>query len=191
VPAFVDLLRHGETAGGTRYRGRTDDPLTPEGWQQMRTATARGEWDRIVTSPLQRCRAFAAELAATRGIDLEVDPRLQEMDFGSWEGRTAEELMAEDRDALLRFWADPVAHPPPGGETLAALSLRVLDAWADLASGGRGARVLVVSHGGPIRVILGHLSGIAPAALITIQVPHGSLTRAGANAPGAVAAQRA
>lgn len=175
--ARIDLLRHGDAAGGPRYRGSTDDPLTATGWEQMRAAVAGQRWDRVVSSPLARCRAFAEALAAERGIDLAVDARLREMDFGRWEGRSAKELMRADRDALLRFWSDPVAHPPPGGEPLAALARRVLEAWREHADAAAGERVLLVSHGGPIRVILGHLAGIPQAALISLQVPPASLHR--------------
>ncbi|MFZ5557498.1 MAG: histidine phosphatase family protein [Pseudomonadota bacterium] len=173
----IDLLRHGEAAGGRRYRGSTDDPLTATGWEQMRSAVAGGAWDCIVSSPLSRCRAFAEALAAERGIDLAVDARLREMGFGCWEGRSAEELMRDERDALLRFWADPVANAPPDGEPLVEVARRVLEAWHEHAARTAGARVLMVSHGGPIRVILGHLAGVPDSALITLPVPLASLHR--------------
>lgn len=173
----IDLLRHGEAAGGRRYRGSTDDPLTATGWAQMHAVVADGKWDRIVTSPLARCCAFAAELAAERGIDVDIDARLREMGFGRWEGRSAEELMRDERDALLRFWADPVANAPPNGEPLADVARRVLEAWREHAARAAGARVLMVSHGGPIRVILGHLAGVPDSALITLPVPLASLHR--------------
>jgi broad specificity phosphatase PhoE len=174
---WFDLLRHGEAAGGSRYRGHTDDPLTPAGWQQMHDAVAHGDWDRIVTSPLVRCHRFALTLAEARKLPLEVDPRLREMDFGAWEGRTAESLMAQEPEALLRFWNDPLSNPPPGGESLVAFSERVLGAWREHASRLRAERVLMVTHGGPIRLILGHLAGSAPAELIAIPVPLASINR--------------
>ena len=56
---WVDLLRHGEPVGGSRYRGQVDDALSEKGWQQMWQAVAgRGDWQQIITSPLQRCQAF-------------------------------------------------------------------------------------------------------------------------------------
>jgi alpha-ribazole phosphatase len=174
---WFDLLRHGEAAGGSRYRGLTDDPLTPAGWQQMHDAVGHGDWDRILTSPLARCHRFALTLAKARKLPLEVDPRLQEMDFGAWEGRTAEALMAQEPETLLRFWNDPLSNPPPGGESLLAFSARVLGAWREHASRLRAERVLMVTHGGPIRLILGHLAGSAPTELIAIPVPLASINR--------------
>ncbi len=51
----IDFLRHGEVAGGSYYRGSTNDPLTPKGWQQMNQAIANRQWDHIISSPLNRC----------------------------------------------------------------------------------------------------------------------------------------
>ncbi|WP_205617267.1 histidine phosphatase family protein [Pelomicrobium methylotrophicum] len=175
---WFDLLRHGETEGGQRYRGVTDDPLTDAGWEQMwRAVRGKGLWDRIVTSPLERCAAFAEALAARHAIVLEVDERWREIDFGAWEGHTVEELMAQDPQALERFWRDPLAHPPPGGERLAAFRDRVLAAWRELASRCWGQRVLIVTHAGPIRVVLAHLSGWPANGLLSIEVPLASLMR--------------
>jgi broad specificity phosphatase PhoE len=56
----LDLLRHGETELGGGLRGSLDDALTDKGWQQMRAAVVeQGPWDRLVSSPLQRCARFA------------------------------------------------------------------------------------------------------------------------------------
>jgi Fructose-2,6-bisphosphatase len=64
---IFDLIRHGEPAGGQMYRGHKDDPLSEQGWQQMRNAiTGDDKWDHILSSPLLRCREFAAELAKER-----------------------------------------------------------------------------------------------------------------------------
>ncbi len=180
----LDLLRHGETPGGSRFRGRLDDPLTERGWEQMWAAVGPGAgdgegfpvWDGIVTSPLARCADFARALSQRRGIPLRMDPRLAELDFGDWEGRTAAELMATEAEALGRFWADPVAHPPPGGEPLLAFQARVLAAWEELVRQDRGDRTLVISHGGVIRVILCQVLGYPLRRLLELEVGHASLT---------------
>lgn len=175
---WIDLLRHGEAEGGARYRGSTDDPLTAAGWQQMEAAVdGQGPWDRIVTSPLARCADFARALARRQVVVLTVDERWREIDFGAWEGRTAQALMGEDPQALQRFWRDPVAHPPPGGESVHAFRDRVLTAWLELVSRCRGERVLIVTHGGPIRVVLTHLAGRSLADVLAIPVPLGHRVR--------------
>jgi len=171
----LHLLRHGETEGGPRYRGSSDDALTPLGWQQMETAVGDTTWDRIITSPLIRCADFARALAERRSIPLTIDPRLREMHFGAWEGKSAAELMESDADALARFWRDPAANPPPGGEPLADFQARMLGAWREIIQNHPGQRLLLVSHGGPIRAILCEVQGHPLTRMLEIEVGHGAL----------------
>lgn len=184
--AIIDLLRHGETEDGARYHGGTDVALSGRGWEQMWSAAAGVSWNRIVSSPLIRCAAFARALARHRAVPLEFDERLREMHFGEWEGRTAAELMAQDAAAVTRFWRDPVRHPPPGAEPLPRMQARVLSAWEAILRDEPEHRVLLVSHGGPIRVILCHVLARPLERLLEIEVGHASLRslRAHANAQG-------
>jgi alpha-ribazole phosphatase len=173
---FVGLLRHGEAEGGNVYRGRSDDPLSETGWTQMRLATAElSQWDRIVSSPLQRCAAFAGELSSSRGIPLTLEAGLAEIDFGAWEGRSAAELMETAPQALADFWRDPLNHPPPGGESLVRFRERVVEAWETLYRNHKGERLLLVTHGGVIRMLLSHLQGWPLDRLLEIEVKHAAL----------------
>ncbi|WP_018173939.1 MULTISPECIES: histidine phosphatase family protein [unclassified Thioalkalivibrio] len=171
----IGLLRHGETTGaGFRGRG-CDDPLTPDGERAMRAAfESSGEWDRVVCSPLQRCRLPAEGFARAAGLPVQCDPRLQELHFGDWEGQTAEALMQTDAEALGRFWEDPFGYPPPNGEDLGSFRDRVLAGWEQsvVAPGGR---VLVVTHGGVIRLLRAQLEGWPLEKLLSIEVPLASL----------------
>ncbi len=168
----IDLLRHGETVSGPCYRGSIDDDLTPQGWASMQGALdAAGRWDHIVSSPLRRCADFARDLAQRLALPLALDARLREIHFGDWEGRTASELLASDPEALTAFWQDPVQHPPPGAEDVRALEARVLLAWEELVSRYDGERVLVVSHGGPLRIILGRVQKLSLAESMRLEVP--------------------
>jgi broad specificity phosphatase PhoE len=181
----IDLLRHGETVGGNRYRGSIDDALTPPGWAAMRAALGeeRG-WNRIVSSPLRRCADFARDLAQRHGLPLDIDARLREIHFGDWEGKTASDLLAADPEAVTRFWNDPVNHPPPGAENLLAFQTRVLHAWHEIAAQHAGERLLIVTHGGPIRIILGQVNGLSVLESLRLEVPHAHLSRLeSANAP--------
>lgn len=170
----VDLLRHGDT-GHRGFRGQRDDPLTPLGWAQMRAAVTGGQWDAVVASPLQRCAAFARELASARGLPLRLDARWREYHFGQWQDVPVETLAQQEGEALARFWADPAAHPPPGAEAFAEFAAR-LQAAVD-ALDAQAGRVLVVTHGGPIRWLRCHGAGDAPAAMSAIEVAHATLHR--------------
>jgi alpha-ribazole phosphatase len=171
----ISLLRHGATAAAGRYCGSTDVPLNEEGWRQMWTAVAGRAWDRILCSPLERCAAFSAALAQRLAIPVMADPRLREMHFGDWEGQSPEEIMAYAPDALQRFWADPIGGRPPQAESLSDVASRVLAAWHEMLDGDSDERVLVVTHGGPIRILLLKLSGRPQAEILHLEVPHAAL----------------
>lgn len=174
----IDILRHGEPVGGRRYRGQLDDPLSEKGWAQMRAAVGgHCPWRLVATSPLRRCAAFAEELAAAHGLPLRAEPRLQEVGFGAWEGRTREELSAAQPGLLERFYADPVANPPPGAEPLAAFQRRVVAVWRELLVQHQGSHVLIVAHAGVIRMLVAQALGLELKAVFRLQVPNASITR--------------
>lgn len=171
-------MRHGEPLGGTRFRGWLDDPLNETGWTQMRAAVGDGcHWDAVVTSPLKRCAEFAEELAGRHSLPLEIDERFKEMGFGQWEGKIPAEVAAVDAARLENFWRDPVAFPPPEGESLAAVQARVAEGWQDLLARHSGRRVLLVCHGGVIRLVLAQVLGIPLSNLFRLHVPFASLSR--------------
>lgn len=175
----VDLLRHGEVAGGERLRGaRTDDPLTPQGRAALeRVARREGPWDLVATSPLARCEAFARALSQATGCELLVDARLREYDFGDWDGRPLEELWSQHGDALAAFLGDPDSVTPPGGETAAVFRARVRDAWHDLLGRATGQRALLVGHGGVLRQIVADALGMPGAAHAALEWPQAALSR--------------
>ena len=174
MSATITLLRHGDTAQRS-YRGQLDDPLSKLGWQQLREAVAGGEWDAVVSSTLQRSAAFAQVLATKRDLPLRLDPRLMEYHFGAWQGMPIETLAAEQGDALGRFWADPLAHPPPASETFEVFGKRLSAALDHIASDAAGRRVLVVTHGGAIRLLRCRAEERKLADMTNIDVPHASL----------------
>jgi alpha-ribazole phosphatase len=172
----LDLLRHGETELGGGLRGSLDDALTEKGWAQMRAAVIeQGPWDRLVSSPLQRCARFAEELGAQLGLPVALDRDLQELHFGAWEGQSAAALMETDAEALGLFWADPYSFTPPQGEPVVDFSTRVLAAVERLQATYAGERVLLISHGGVMRLLLAQARGLPREQLLNVEVGHGAL----------------
>lgn len=181
----IDLLRHGEVEGGSAFNGSSDAPLTQQGLAQMQRASAADcAWNRVITSPLQRCTVFADAFAQRHGLPLQRDERLQEIHFGAWEGRSSAAIWNETPAALERFWADPETYPPPGGESLSRFRSRVMGAWNDIIEGYQGERLLVVTHGGVIRLLLCHVRGWPLSRLLQIEVEHGALFRITVDADG-------
>ena len=183
----LDLLRHGETELGGGLRGSLDDALTEKGWAQMREAViAGGPWDRLVSSPLQRCARFAAELGEQLNLPVHLEKDLQELHFGAWEGQTAAALMETDAEALGLFWADPYAFTPPQGEPVSDFSARVLAAVARLETAYSGERVLLISHGGVMRLLLAQARGLPREQLLNVEVAHSALFSLSVEADGSL-----
>lgn len=181
----LELLRHGETELGGGLRGSLDDALTEAGWAQLRGSVVdAGPWDRVISSPLQRCARFAEELAGQHGLPLRLEPDLQELHFGAWEGRSSADLMDSDAEALGRFWTDPYAFTPPEGEPLLAFETRVLSAVQRLYERHAGERLLLITHGGVMRLLLARARGLPRAELLQVQVAHAERFRLRVEADG-------
>lgn len=159
----LDFLRHGEPDGEDCFRGSgVDHPLTALGWSQMQAAIAQDtQWDLIISSSLSRCLDFANKLAADTSLDLIVDNDLKEIGFGSWEGRSKEDIQSNDSEAYKQFCLDPVNHRPPGAEPLEKFSNRVWHKLEKLASEHKGKRILVIAHAGVIRVVAAKTMGLS------------------------------
>ncbi|EJZ57304.1 alpha-ribazole phosphatase [Pseudomonas fluorescens R124] len=181
----LDMLRHGETELGGGLRGSLDDALTEKGWAQMRAAVvAGGPWDRLVSSPLQRCARFAAELGEQLNLPVHLDKDLQELHFGAWEGQSAAALMETDAEALGLFWADPYSFTPPQGEPVSKFAERVLGAVERLHQAYAGERVLLISHGGVMRLLLAQARGLPREQLLNVEVAHAALFALSVEADG-------
>jgi broad specificity phosphatase PhoE len=153
----VELLRHGEPVGGRRYRGQLDDVLSERGWAQMWAAVGdRSDWQQIVTSPLQRCHAFAAALGERH--------------------KTRAELEQLVPGQVGRFLSDPVTSRPPGAEPLDAFIARVQAGFDALLAACAGQPVLVVAHAGVIRAVMASVLQIPPAAMYRINVANAGIT---------------
>ena len=174
----IDLLRHGEPVGGTRYRGTTDDPLSEAGWAQMWATVGDGcPWQRIATSPLARCAEFAEAMGRRWGLYAARVPALAEMDFGIWEGRPAREVLAGYPDEIRRFWANPNSYTPSGGEPYAQFEARLGAAWDALVEDYRGEHLLAVTHTGVIRALVCRILQVPYERAFRLDVPYACLTR--------------
>jgi broad specificity phosphatase PhoE/ribonuclease HI len=175
------LLRHGQTALSTerRFAGLSDIELTETGVRQAKLAAerlaARGGVDVIVASPLRRTRQTAEEVAAATGAPVEYDDDLRETDFGGWEGLTFTEAQRRWPDEVAAWLADPAA-APPGGESFAAVAVRVQAARERLMAAHARETVLVVSHVTPIKTLLTEALLAPPAAMYRMHLDVGSLS---------------
>ena len=164
----LHLLRHGAPETPGLLMGRTDGVPTAAG---IAACVAQAEdlgIEMLVASDLRRSRAAGEAIGEAAGLPLTIDPRWRELDFGDWDGKAASAI---DRDALGRFWSDPDANPPPGGERWSALTGRVSAAIADLSP----VPTLVVAHGGAMRAALHALCGFDLRQLWAFDLPYAAL----------------
>lgn len=164
----LHLLRHGAPETPGLLLGRTDGAPTQGGIDDC-VAQAKGlDIGAIVCSDLARAERAAEAIANGRDLRVIVDPRWRELDFGDWDGLAPSAIGPA---AMSRFWNDPDANPPPGGERWSALVERVADAIAALP----GPATLVVTHGGAMRAALAHLCGFAQPQLWAFDLDYGAL----------------
>ena len=160
------LLRHGQTAMSRAnvFCGRGLDPaLTDEGvaMADAFAAAYRGvSWTAIYTSPLTRALATATPLATAVHLQLQERDELAEIDYGEWDGLTAEVVARDWHDEYERWTADPAWNPPTGGETAIALAQRMTNVIEEITGAHMDGNVLVVSHKASIRVLLCALLGV-------------------------------
>ena len=177
----VDLLRHGKPLNDGCLSGRSDVALSESGWQQLReTMKERSGYDRVLSSPLIRCSAFARQYAQYQHLPLTILPDFQEMCFGQWDGVSYQALHKHSTRALSQFWSDPWHHTPPDGETMEQFYTRVISAWDSVLKEYRGEKVLLVCHSGVIRMLVAHLLEMdvkQNLAMSRLEVPYGSLSR--------------
>jgi broad specificity phosphatase PhoE len=160
------LLRHGQTAMSRAnvFCGRGLDPaLTDEGVSMADAFAAAYRdrtWTAIYSSPLKRAIDTATPLAAARGLAVVQREELAEVDYGQWDGLTAEAVARDWHDEYERWTADPAWNPPTGGETAIALSQRMTNVIEEITGSHMDGNVLVVSHKASIRVLLCALLGV-------------------------------
>lgn len=166
--ATVLLLRHGLTAmTGPVLAGHTPGlHLDDRGRKQADAVAARlapVPLAAVVSSPLERCVDTAGALLADRSLELQLDPRLAEVEYGEWTGRKLAELAKEP------LWKVVQAHPSamvfPGGEGLAAVQARAVAAVREwdakiTAAHGENAVWVACSHGDVIKSVLADALGL-------------------------------
>ena len=188
----IFLARHGESDWNVeqRFQGHTDRPLTNRGREQAHAQAdlvAGQEIDAIYTSPLTRARETAEIIAARAGLEPVALPELREVDTGSWSGLSRADVEARFPAGFARWrsggsgWED--------GESYEEMAERVIGALRTIAEEHPGGRVLLISHGGPIRAIHAAADGLdineyrrlrpvePNARLSSVAVENGRLTR--------------
>lgn len=175
------VVRHGRTAAnaGGLLQGRRDLPLDEVGLAQAAAVAASvgggrfGPVTAVVSSPLRRAVQTAEATAARLGLDVVVDDRLIELDYGDLEGEPVGSVPAETWDA----WRSDVEFCPPGGESLATLGRRTRAACEHWATEPGGGAVVMVSHVSPIKAAVAWALGVGDGVAWRAHLDTASITR--------------
>ncbi len=180
----VLLVRHGRSTANTAgiLAGRTPGvQLDDHGREQadhIAQRLAGISVDRLISSPLERCLQTVTPFATAAGLEIEVDDRFAEVDYGNWSGRPLKDLASEP------LWRTVQQHPSaavfPGGEGLATVSSRAAEAIRDVRlSAVKDQTVLICSHGDVLKAVLADALGmhldcfqrivVAPASLSVVR----------------------
>ena len=160
----VVIWRHGQTDWNieNRFQGHSDIPLNKVGEYQAREAAkvlAGMKPDRIIASDLMRAKATAQALADLVDLTVEINPLLRETNGGKWEGRTGDENRAQDYERFVT-WLD--GNDLPAGETgerRSEIAERAVAA-IERALQPEISTLVVVTHGGTARIVIGKMLGL-------------------------------
>jgi broad specificity phosphatase PhoE len=180
-PGTLFLVRHGES-GWNRERliqgqSQAAPGLTAAGREDA-AAAAGGLADSgaafILASDLRRAVETALPIAARLGVPVRLEPRLRERLLGTAEGRPSDQVDPGELGVTGTRITDPDACPP-GGESVRQLYDRVISVLGELLSSSPGRRIIVVTHGGPIRVARAYRAGLGVEEMTWSAVPNGSI----------------
>jgi broad specificity phosphatase PhoE len=175
------VIRHGTTTMNVenRYRGRRDVPLDAQGYQDAVDAARQLSGvglSAVYTGPLRRTIATAQIIAdEARVPDLRIVHGLNNVDYGAWEGMTAEEAARYDLEAFALYRTSPARASCPMGERLSDAQKRMVAALQLIGERHPGESVAAVTHAVMIRLTVAKLNRIEDETW-RIPVGRGSLT---------------
>ncbi len=160
------LARHGHVEGISppRFRGHSETGLTAEGERQaaaLARAIASGRPpSAIYSSPLRRCVMTATPIAEACSLKLELCKSLIDIDYGTWQWKTPDQVRAESPELLELWYADPERVRFPGGDSLQDVVVRAADSLRFARERHSADRILFVTHDSVIRIMLVQLLGM-------------------------------
>lgn len=174
------LMRHAEVDAKWRGRflGASDPPLSGRGLEQAawwRRELSAISIDRIFSSDQKRALQTAGTIAEEQGCAVEAIAAFREVDLGLWEGLPPSEARRRYPHEYDLRGRDLAGFPPPQGESLSDLAARVRPAWRELCE-TEANRILLVAHGGVLRVILCNALGMDLSRALSWRLDHASLS---------------
>ena len=153
------IIRHGETAWNTadRFRGRVPVELSSKGLAQVESLAehlSRKEISAIYCSPLRRAVQTAEAIAQRRQTAIRPTEKLNDMDFGEWEGLTRDEVKARYADIYATWLEKPDQAQIPGAESLDSIRKRAMSALDEIMEQHKSGTVALVTHRAVTKVLI-------------------------------------
>lgn len=167
------LLRHGDTAANGRFIGSTDLPVSASGYPQLESTRMQlqtADINKIYCSPMLRCRQTAEFLQLS--IEAIENSRLREIDFGSWEEKTFQEISRGWPDTVRDWstWSEEFSFPE--GEKIGSFLERIREVKSCIDE-SEEEKILIVTHGGVIRHLICLYLGLSPDKYLLFDVKAG------------------
>lgn len=162
----IYFIRHGETEWNTtgRYQGWSDIPLSEIGMKQAEAVGKRFQnidIDVIYSSPLDRAYQTAHEIAKHKNMQIIKDEHLKEINFGDWEGLTADEIKNLYGEQFTNFIQNPESGEFPGDGSLELVTQRLKIGLDAVIKQNKDKKIAIVSHGGLIRLAIFYMMGMS------------------------------
>jgi probable phosphoglycerate mutase len=106
--------------------------------------------DILIASPLNRTRQTAEAISRTTGLEIIFDEAWFELSFGTWDGKSIEEIREQEPDNY-QAWLNSTSYAPGGGESYDEASVRIDEALEKLVAEYPGKKIIVVTHNGVIK----------------------------------------
>lgn len=156
------LVRHGLTnwTKEARYQGNSDIPLSKGGVEQAKKVAYQLKNERIdiaYTSKLKRAIQTAQEIVKFHKLKLIKKGELNERNYGKWEGLTLKEVKQKYFDDYKKYEKDRYKTRPPKGQSFFDLRKRIEPLIKKIIKQNKDKTILIVSHNGPLRIIIGIL----------------------------------
>lgn len=166
------IIRHGQTNWNIakKIQGRQDIPLNERGRYQagcLKKAMENRPVTAVFSSPQIRAMETAKAVTSSSGSVVIPVKDLMEINYGSWEGKTEEELLQEDRALYEAWWSHPAETAPPGGESISQVNERCQKAWKEIKPQLTGDAA-IVAHGGLLAHFMEQLLGSESVAASTV-----------------------
>lgn len=167
----IKLVRHAKLVSDTSglFIGRTDLQACTSSSQQLAEMLQTKPFGAVVSSPLQRCRTLAEQVAKSNKLQVDYLDGLQERDWGSWDGLHSADIKPSE---LQAYYDDPFHYAIPQAESWDQMRARLNQAWSLLLN-HPAQDLLCVTHGGVLRLLMQQILGLTDQALFQLKLDYG------------------